>query len=291
MLDFRIHTFLCVCRHMNYTKAAAELGITQPAVSQHIRYLEKEYGIKLFNYAGKRLTLTESGQILLDAATTLSNDDTMLKQQLRDLQSNHKSLRFGTTQTIGEFEIIGKLAAYLQKEPEINLYMEIGNTESILKAMDEGKIDFAIVEGVFDQTAYETLVFGVESLVAFCGPEYEASADMSLTELMDKRIIIREEGAGTRMILERVLAEHGLAISNFSYHYEVSSHETIKELAKNNCGIGFLYEAAVRQELANRSLRRIQIKGLDVNHTSTFIWRKGSMYSTLFRHMYDQLKG
>ena len=58
MLDFRIHTFLCVCRHMNYTKAAAELHITQPAVSQHIRYLENEYHAKLFDYTGKQQLLS-----------------------------------------------------------------------------------------------------------------------------------------------------------------------------------------------------------------------------------------
>lgn len=63
MLDFRIHTFLCVCRHMNYTRAAAELHITQPAVSQHIRYLEREYGTKLFSYKGKHLQLTQAGHI------------------------------------------------------------------------------------------------------------------------------------------------------------------------------------------------------------------------------------
>ena len=75
MLDFRIHTFLCVCRHMNYTKAAAELQITQPAVSQP----------KLFDYTGKRLELTQAGQILLNAATTISHDNVMLKQRLQDL--------------------------------------------------------------------------------------------------------------------------------------------------------------------------------------------------------------
>lgn len=79
MLDFRIHTFLCVCRHMNYTRAAAELHITQPAVSQHIRYLEREYGAKLFSYKGKHLQLTQAGHILWNAATAISHDDTLLK--------------------------------------------------------------------------------------------------------------------------------------------------------------------------------------------------------------------
>lgn len=98
MLDFRIHTFLCVCRHMNYTRAAAELHITQPAVSQHIRYLEREYGAKLFSYKGKHLQLTQAGHILWNAATAISHDDTLLKEHLHDLQQHNRSLSLARRQ-------------------------------------------------------------------------------------------------------------------------------------------------------------------------------------------------
>lgn len=82
MLDFRIDTFLAVCRSMNFTRAAEELHITQPAVSQHIRYLEKSYGVKLFDYQGKRLSLTTAGEALFSAAVTMKHDDLFLKKQL-----------------------------------------------------------------------------------------------------------------------------------------------------------------------------------------------------------------
>ena len=83
---------------MNYTRAAAELHITQPAVSQHIRYLEREYGTKLFSYKGKHLQLTQAGHILWNAVTAISHDDAILKEHLRDLQHN-RSLSFGATPT------------------------------------------------------------------------------------------------------------------------------------------------------------------------------------------------
>ena len=74
MLDFRIETFLEVCRTMNFTKAAKRLHITQPAVSQHIRALERQYKTKLFAYAGKQLCLTEVGRMVLQTATTMHHD-------------------------------------------------------------------------------------------------------------------------------------------------------------------------------------------------------------------------
>ena len=191
MLDFRIHTFLCVCRHMNYTKAAAELQITQPAVSQHIRHLEKEYQTKLFDYTGKRLELTQAGQILLNAATTISHDNVMLKQRLQDLQQNNKSVAFGATHTIGEFEIIDRLADFLHEHADVNIRMKIADTDKLLKAVDEGIIDFAIVEGFFDQDQYETLLFSNEPLIAVCGPDYDAPSEMSLADLMRYRLIVR----------------------------------------------------------------------------------------------------
>ena len=203
MLDFRIHTFLCVCRHMNYTKAAAELQITQPAVSQHIRHLEKEYQTKLFDYTGKRLELTQAGQILLNAATTISHDNVMLKQRLQDLQQTNKSVAFGATHTIGEFEIIDRLADFLHEHADVNIRMKIADTDKLLKAVDEGIIDFAIVEGFFDQDQYETLLFSNEPLIAVCGPDYDAPSEMYLADLMRYRLIVREKSAGTRELLER----------------------------------------------------------------------------------------
>ena len=79
MLDFRIDTFLTVCKFMNFTKASQFLNITQPAVSNHIRYLEEYYNVKLFYFLGKKMQLTKEGQILLEYATTLKHDDIFLK--------------------------------------------------------------------------------------------------------------------------------------------------------------------------------------------------------------------
>ena len=100
MLDFRVYTFLAVCEYMNYTRAAEALHITQPAVSQHIRYLENMYQVKLFLAEGKKIHLSPAGERLLHAATTLKNDEVFLRKQMFEGAGKGLSLRFGTTRTI-----------------------------------------------------------------------------------------------------------------------------------------------------------------------------------------------
>lgn len=290
MLDFRIHTFLCVCRHMNYTRAAAELHITQPAVSQHIRHLEKEYQAKLFDYTGKHLVLTQAGHILLNAAATIHHDDSMLKKRLQDLQRNNKSISMGATHTIGEFSIVDKLADFMKNNPNLNLRLEIADTEHLLMLVDEGKIDFAIVEGFFEPCQYDTLLFAEEPLIAVCGPEYPAENITDWKDLLKMRLIIREKGAGARDLLERHLAEHNLTIEDFAYCTEAGSPQAIKGLVSRNCGVAILYERSVRQEIATGLLRQVPIRHFTVRHAFTFLWRKGSMYNKLFRDIYKQLK-
>lgn len=126
MLDFRTETFITVCQYMNFTKAAEKLGITQPAVSQHIHHIENEYDIKLFNFTGKKLFLTDTGKILLDSITTMKHDQIHLKNKLKALSSSHlKELHFGATLTVGEFIIQEKLSQYLKNHKNVSVKMLI----------------------------------------------------------------------------------------------------------------------------------------------------------------------
>ena len=84
MIDQRIETFLCVCEYMNYTKASQALHITQPAVSQHIRFLEERYNTKLFTYQDRKLSLTKTGKVLLETMTVIRNDEEMMIKLMHD---------------------------------------------------------------------------------------------------------------------------------------------------------------------------------------------------------------
>ena len=129
MLDFRMETFLTVCQFMNFTRASEKLNITQPAVSQHIRFLEEHYHAKLFRYEGRKLKLTEAGEILRNASLTMMHDEQSMQNRMIAGESSEE-LYFGATRTIGDV-LMGKiLKKYMDQYPDARIRMIVENTRS-----------------------------------------------------------------------------------------------------------------------------------------------------------------
>ena len=151
MLDFRMDTFLTVCQCMNFTRASEKLNITQPAVSQHIRFLEKHYNTKLFRYEGKKLRLTGAGEILRNASLTMMHDEQSIQDEMRRTEEEQE-IRFGATRTVGDALMGRILENYLKRYPDAKIHMEVENTRDLLSRLDNGEIDFALVEGFFKKS-------------------------------------------------------------------------------------------------------------------------------------------
>ena len=251
MLDFRINTFLCVCQTMNYTKAAAQLNITQPAVSSHIHYLEDYYGTSLFLYRNKKLYLTRQGEILKERLQTMQNDEVQLKQELRPEDTGIKCLSFGVTMTVGEYAVVNPLAGFLKRHPDMNIHLKFGNTEQLIHLLEDGKIHLALVEGYYPGDQYENLTYNTEDYIAVCAAEhvFRNGTPACLRDLQGERLLIREKGSGTREIMERSLSARGIRLHDFSHFIEVENMHTITALLKEDCGISFLDKIAVKEEL------------------------------------------
>jgi LysR family transcriptional regulator, transcriptional activator of the cysJI operon len=291
MMDFRIDTFLAVCRHMNFTKAAEVLNITQPAVSQHIHYLEDLYNAKLFGYEGKKMYLTNAGHILYQAAVTMKHDDLYLKEIINDSNERKNRLIFGATLTIGEFVMANHIKSYLNLYPDAEVRMIVGNTSELLERLSVGEIDFALVEGNFAKGQYDYLVYSQERYIPVCSKNYTFQRKPEkLTDLLSERIIIRERGSGTREIFERNLEYRNLEIEDFRYSVEIGGINAIKSLVEADCGITFLYEAAVKKELEEGILREIKLEDFQVSHDFAFIWNKGSAFSENYGEIFEILK-
>ena len=286
MLDFRMETFLTVCRYMNFTRASEKLNITQPAVSQHIRFLEKHYNTKLFRYEGKKLRLTGAGEILRNASLTMMHDEQSMQNEMQETEKEAE-IRFGATRTIGDSVMGSVLEKYLARYPQARIHMEVENTHDLLVRLDEGRIDFALVEGFFRKSEYDFQIFSREKYIAVCSPDYVfQNTPDCIEKLFQERLLLREEGSGTREVLERCLEAHNLSVQDFDKRMEVGSMQTIKELTKAGCGITFLYEAAVRRELEEGSLRQIPLQDFPVTHEFAFIWRRGSIYADWYRELF-----
>ena len=289
MLDFRVETFLAVCQTMNFTRAAEQLHITQPAVSQHIHALEEQYGAKLFRSQGKQLQLTESGRLFFRTAAAMHHDDLRLREALHQ-ENTRRRLRFGATLTIGEYIMPGPLRRLLERKPDIQLYMLTANTQELLKLLDQGELDFAIVEGYFDKQAYDSLVYCTQRYIPVCSAEHPFSHPVRrLEDLLEERLLVREPGSGTRNVLERALEVRNLSVRNFRRVTELGSLNLIKSLVCAGVGISFFYQPVVQQELEAGKLREIPLEDCSIYHDFTFLWRRGSLFAADYREIYSLL--
>lgn len=275
---------------MNFTKAAEILHITQPAVSQHIHGLERQYDAQFFYYKGKQLTLTEAGRLFLQTAATMRHDAIYLKDSIHQLGSK-RPLRFGATLTVAQYVMPGPLGRLLQKEPDRKLQMQAANTSELLTLLNQGEIDFAIVEGFFAKQAYDSLPFDTAKYYPVCSPSYfQGALPVTAEELLNERLLVREAGSGTRQVLERALEDRNLTLEDFRRTAELGSLETIKTLVSMGAGISFFYEPVIKRELSEGSLIPIPLKGFPILHDFTFLWRKNSVFGDEYKKIYEFLK-
>lgn len=245
-MEQKLETFLTLCRTMHYGRAAEALNLSQPAVSKHIQALETEYGAPLFSYANRRLSKTPQGKLLERYAISLRYNEETLRAALH--KKPELLLRIGATKSIGDYILLPEIYRYLSR-PENELLFLVDNTAHLLAQLEAGELDFVVLEGVFNKKRYDSFLLRPEPYIGICSAKHPlAGRRASIEELFDQRLILREEGSGTRRILEYELAQQGYRITSFPHRACVSSFKLIKELVRSGYGISFLYEAVVKND-------------------------------------------
>lgn len=291
MLDFRVNTFIELCRTKNYTKTAENLHMTQPAVTQHIKYLEEFYGCKLFNYNKKVLSITEQGKLLYKYLLTMSSDAKKIKEEITENNLTQKTLHFGATLTIGEYVMPEILVKMAEKFPNVNVSMVIRDTSELLEDLKNGKIEFALIEGFFEKTEYESYLFAKEEFIGICSPKnFLAIKDVTFEDILTERIILREKGSGSRDIFEKILYDNNLSLNKFISKYEIENINIIKELVKANQGISFIYKKAVSKELKKREIAEINIREFNEKREFNFVFMKNSLHIDEYEKWYLFMK-
>lgn len=294
MLDFRLETFLALCKIGHYRKTAEHLHITQPAVTQHIHYLEEQYGGKLFEYKDRKPVLTSRGERLYRFVLTMSADSRHLKSLLRTDEVLTHPLAFGATLTIGEYVMAPVLAKVWEQYSAMPLTMLVDNTQVLLQKLRDSEIDFALLEGFFNRAEYDSQELCRAEFIGICAPDCSlAKRTVALEEILSQRLILREKGSGTREVFEQALWAQSLAVSSFRSVNEIGNMSAIKQLVSKGCGISFMYRAAAEIELAERILAPIKIADFCISHTFSFVYLKNSLhkkeYLQWFRFFRDQI--
>lgn len=267
MLDFRMTTFHTLCDVMNYRKTAELLNMTQPGVTQHIQYLEKHYGVKLFEYNGKTLKRTKACEALKRYVDAAMAEEHAMRQSLE--QTDQIFLNVGVTKTIGEFVLTDTVNHFLSKENH-SLNLVIDNTETLLKMLEQTKLDFAIVEGVFDKKRYFYHLYKKENFVGICSLGHPfAGTCVPLEALFSESLILRERGSGTRALFEQAIADRGFSLDRFKRTISVSNFSVITNLVLSQNAITFAY-APIAQSRPHLGV--FQVEDLNISGEFNFVY-------------------
>lgn len=271
MIDFRITTFLTLCETMNYRIAAEKLNMTQPAVTQHIQYLEKHYDCKFFLYNGKTLSKTKEASILERYSyANIYNENELI---LALSKPNICHLKIGATKTIGEFVIAEHLTNFL-KDKKNNLSLTVDNTANLLQLLDAGIIDFAIIEGFFDKGSYDYELFRYEPFIGICSINHPfAGKEITFNDLLTEVLILREVGSGTRDVFEQTLYENNLSIDSFDKIVCLNNFGLILDLVSNNVGISFVYETIAKK---SNNISTFTIKSKSIVREFNYVYLKNT---------------
>jgi DNA-binding transcriptional LysR family regulator len=281
MLSFRHVVFYEVARHLSFSKAGQVLNLSQPAISKNVKALEEQYKTSLFHRTGNVIALTEAGKILYHSLTKARELQLRLEYDLSTLDDEHNAkgeLRLGASTTVTLYILPEILSSFRKKYPEIKITLLNRNSENVLAALSNGVIDLGIIEGANKTTAVSYRYFLSDEVVAVCSRESDlwGRERISLEELKQYPVALRERGSGTLDSVKNALEHNGLKLSELRNNIVLGGTEALKNFLLVDGCIGFLPLRSVQKELNAGLLKMILIEGLMIKRQFYFIQRHGS---------------
>jgi DNA-binding transcriptional LysR family regulator len=267
MENFRLKVFRVVAAHLNFSRAAEELLLTQPAVTQQIKALEDEYGVPLFDRTGGRITLTPGGLALRPFAEGLKAISDEADAAVAAASGKHGGqLALGASQTIGQYLLPNLVAGFLRENPRISITATSGNTDAMLEALIAHRIQLALIEGPALRKDIHVEPFMEDQMVLVVPASHEwADHEIDISALKAAPLLMREFGSGSRRVVENALARAGLRKKEINARMELDSTEGLLSAVEAGLGVTFVSRWAVRNQLSLGSLKLARVQGLKLS--------------------------
>ncbi len=273
--NFRLKVFRTVAQQLSFRKAAEHLFISQPAVTLQIKALEEDLGVRLFDRAGNRISLTVQGTCLLRYAKRMEALVAEAEQELAKGEGQSSGeLALGVSSTIAQYVLPRLIGAFLLENPRVRLTLQSGNTEHIVRLLLDGHIALGLIEGPARHREVRTEPFMEDELVLIA-PGYSEMHRLAREQLRSTTLLIREQGSGSRRVVEMALGRAGIKTKNFATVMNLDSSEAIKSAVEAGLGVGFVSRWAITKELELGTLRIVEIPGLRVTRSFTLVRRTG----------------
>ena len=277
MEKFRLKVFRAVARHLNFTRAAEELLLTQPAVTQQIKALEEEYGLPLFDRSGGHIALTPAGAGLLPYAEQLKALSDEAFAAVTSIAGGYAGkLALGASQTIGQYILPNLIAAFLREQPRVAVTAISGNSDAMLEAVVALRVQLALVEGPALRKDVHVQPFMEDQMVLVVPSSHEwADQQIPLASLRDAPLLMREFGSGSRRVIENAFSRAGLKKRDLKTTMELDSTEGLLSAVEAGLGVTFVSRWAVRNQLALGTLRLARVEGLHLSRMFSLAYPAG----------------
>lgn len=249
-----LRIFVCAVEENSFTKAADQLGISQPAVSKAVRELESQLDTLLLERQGKYFKPNEAGQVLYDYGKSLFAMEREASEVLRAFKNLERGrLIVGASTTVASYWLAPYLKKFSDKHPGVDIQVVGANTESVAQLLLDCKVDVALVEGEVNDERIETRLWRTEEMVAIA-PSFENSTRKR--ELEQQVWILREQGSGSRNVAEQLLLNMDIQAKRT---LEMNSNEAIIQAVAAGCGVGIVPKITARDQLALRRVKRFAL--------------------------------
>jgi DNA-binding transcriptional LysR family regulator len=273
--NFRLKVFRTVAEYLSFRKAAEHLFLTQPAVTLQIKALEEDLGVRLFDRAANRISLTPQGTRLLRYAKKIAALVSEAEQELAAGEGQLSGeLALGVSTTIAQYVLPRLFGAFLDEHPRVQLSLQSGNTEHIVRLLLDGRVSIGLIEGPSRHREVRTEPFMEDELVLIAPPQFEFDR-VSREQLASASLLMREQGSGSRRVVETALEKAGIKLKAFKSVMNLDSTEAIKSAVEAGLGLGFVSRWAISKELELGALKMVEVTGLRVARNFSLVSRTG----------------
>lgn len=271
----QLRAFCTAVKTGSISRAARDLHLTQPALSQQIQALEAQFGVELLKRNHRGVEPTAAGKAVFESGQRMLTLAGNLKEEVaRIAGSTSQRLAVGASSGIGGYALPCSVYLFKEKYPEADIRLMVANTAEILERLEDREISVGLVEGpVEPRPELVATPLSVDELVLIVPPggTWEGKTEISLEELRQQPLLVREDGSGTRHTLEAALASAGLGLKDFRITMELNSLDAIKASVEAGRGVSLVCRMAIRKELRHGSLRSLSLQGLSFPHYCTML--------------------
>jgi DNA-binding transcriptional LysR family regulator len=259
----QLEVFLGVAQAQSFSRAAERIHLSQPTLSEHMRELEEELGVRLFVRHPRSVSLTEAGRVFGDYATRVVATLAAGRQALAELDGLHRgSLVVGASTTPGTYVLPALIARFRDAYPGITVALRIANSRIVEERVRDGDVDVAVIGGHILGPGERCVAAGiVDELQLIAGAKHPIGATISRAKLAREPLLTREDGSATRQVTERALREAGITVRPAM---ELDHTETIKRAVMAGLGIAFVSRYAIEDEVRAKRLRVVAVDRLRI---------------------------